>query len=561
MFRHVWSRCATRSGRAPLGRRESRGLMWPLRGAAIAATVMGVLVASSAGAQASGSFCGANGSFAEAGGNATCTYSSTGSQDTFAVPLGVDQLTISAVGGQGAPGGDTGSGALDASTGGFGDNVTDTIAVTPGQVLYVEVGGNGSAGGFNGGGSGGSGTYAFGGTGGGSSDVRTCSESASTCPDGSASTLASRLLVAAGGGGGGAGDAPNAGGNGGGAETAGSAATDSRGTAGGGQPGTSSGGGAAGTGGGYNAVNGSGGTEGSGGQGADASSIDFYAGGGGGGGGLYGGGGAGTTGYDAGGGGGGSDLVPAGGASSADTTGVPLVSITFPAPATLGSVTAPASGLAGTAISGSTVSVSLSGGQAPSGSITFKVFGPQSSAPSDCASGGTTVGAASVSGDGTYSPSTGFTPSSGGDYWWYASYGGDSSNGAIDSGCGSSMAETVVSAPVVVSSPPPPPPSKTSIGTTRARVRHGKVKITLGCSMTSSSGCAGKLVLMAKHGHAKATVVAQHAYKLTQHKGVVTLKLTKAGRKLLARHHRLRVTAEAKPAGQTTVSRTVTLIA
>ena len=67
--------------------------------------------------------------------------------------------------------------------------------------------------------------------------------------------------------------------------------------------------------------------------------------------------------------------------------------------------------------------------------VTFKVFGPQSSAPSDC-SGGTTVGTASVSGNASYSPSAGFTPGSVGDYWWFASYGGDSNNTSTNSGCG-----------------------------------------------------------------------------------------------------------------------------
>jgi hypothetical protein len=76
----------------------------------------------------------------------------------------------------------------------------------------------------------------------------------------------------------------------------------------------------------------------------------------------------------------------------------------------------------------------------------FKVFGPQSSAPSSCGSGGATVATASVTGNGTYNPSAGFTPSGAGNYWWYASYGGDSNNNAAASTCGASMAETVVAA-------------------------------------------------------------------------------------------------------------------
>jgi hypothetical protein len=54
------------------------------------------------------------------------------------------------------------------------------------------------------------------------------------------------------------------------------------------------------------------------------------------------------------------------------------------------------------------------------------------------------VGTASVSGDGTYHPSGGFLPPSPGDYWWYASYGGDTSNGPAASACGTAMPETAV---------------------------------------------------------------------------------------------------------------------
>jgi outer membrane protein OmpA-like peptidoglycan-associated protein len=106
---------------------------------------------------------------------------------------------------------------------------------------------------------------------------------------------------------------------------------------------------------------------------------------------------------------------------------------------------APSSGTAGTKIDASSVSGVLSGGASPSGTVTFTVFGPQASAPTDC-SGGTSVGTASVTDNDTYNPSAGFTPSGAGDYWWYASYGGDSNNNAADSGCGVSMAETVVGA-------------------------------------------------------------------------------------------------------------------
>ena len=60
----------------------------------------------------------------------------------------------------------------------------------------------------------------------------------------------------------------------------------------------------------------------------------------------------------------------------------------------------------------SSISATLAGGSAPSGTVTFTVFGPQTSPPSSCTSGGTTVGTANPYGDGTYHPSAGLTPPS-----------------------------------------------------------------------------------------------------------------------------------------------------
>ena len=105
------------------------------------------------------------------------------------------------------------------------------------------------------------------------------------------------------------------------------------------------------------------------------------------------------------------------------------------------SVSGPLGGaFAGSPIAASSISATLTAGSALTGTITFTVFGPQSSPPSSCASGGATVGTASVSGSGSYHPSAGFTPPSPGDYWWYASYGGEPAT----STCGAGMAETSV---------------------------------------------------------------------------------------------------------------------
>jgi hypothetical protein len=101
------------------------------------------------------------------------------------------------------------------------------------------------------------------------------------------------------------------------------------------------------------------------------------------------------------------------------------------------SVSGPAGGTAGTAISGSAISAALaaSSGTNATGTITFKYF-QQSTAPSTCTSGGTTIGTAAVTaGNGNYSPNAGFTPTVAGNYWLYASYPGDANNNNAASAC------------------------------------------------------------------------------------------------------------------------------
>ena len=235
----------------------------------------------------------------------TCTYSPTGAEDTFEVPGGVSTIHVVATGAPGAVG-------LVGGSAGRGAQVSGDLTVTPGQTLYVNVGGAPSLpsdpaggdclpdvaciGGFNGGGTGGG----SGGGGGGASDVRTVSRT-------EAVSLDSRLIVAGGGGGSGrgGGTCQLLGGNGGDAGLDGGdgpwCGSLDGGT--GGDAGGQSAGGVGGSPGGEN------GSLGLGGNGGGNS-------GGGGGGGYYGGGGGGTivmapaNQAPAGGGGGGSNLVP-----------------------------------------------------------------------------------------------------------------------------------------------------------------------------------------------------------------------------------------------------------
>jgi hypothetical protein len=185
--------------------------------------------------------------------------------------------------------------------GGAAADVIGNVSVTPGQTLYVEVGGpgqsggEGGAGGFNGGADSGGGNA---GGGGGGSDIRTLPESAGLLlEDG-------RLIVAAGGGGSGSNGEASAGGAGGAAGSEG-AATETGDPGGGAGTGTEGGAGGLG-------FFGTGGNGQLGSGGIGGLSEPTGGPGGGGGGGYYGGGGGGGGVVSGGGGGGGgSSLVPA----------------------------------------------------------------------------------------------------------------------------------------------------------------------------------------------------------------------------------------------------------
>ena len=110
------------------------------------------------------------------------TFSYTGAEQQYTVPARISAVTITAIGA-------IGSEYYDSGPAGLGASVTATVPVTPGETLYVEVGGSGFTEDFDGGGTGN-------GSGGGASDVRTCS--LSSC---SLSSDDTRLVVAGGGGG------------------------------------------------------------------------------------------------------------------------------------------------------------------------------------------------------------------------------------------------------------------------------------------------------------------------------------------------------------------------
>jgi hypothetical protein len=273
---------------------------------------------------------------------APTTFGHTGAERSYTVPAGITSVRVTATGapgGAGAPG-PTRPGVV----GGLGAVAAADLAVKPGEVLYVEVGGpgtdgsasGGGLGGWNGGGLGGrsfGGDGSFGGGGGGASDVRFCSINATDCLV-VQSSEASRLLVAGGGGGGGA-DQFNDGPGGAGGDGAESGAPGHAASGGGGGGATPAAAGAGGAGGGCAVateygMSGLGGGLGAGGIGGYGIAGRDDAWGGGGGGGYYGGGGGGDGCEDgAGGGGGGSSYGPAGAMFGTAARGADTPSVTI----------------------------------------------------------------------------------------------------------------------------------------------------------------------------------------------------------------------------------------
>jgi hypothetical protein len=377
--------------------------------------------------------------------NGQTTFNAPGSY-TYNVPANVCSVTVDAFGARGGRSGDIGV------SGGLGGGAHATFPVTPTELLQVNVGGRGGggdfgpvggSGGFNGGAKGGNGTTYAGGSGsgggggGGASDVR-------RAPN----TLLDRLIVAGGGGGGG--NKNNLGGSGGGTSGGAGAGVGSPSPiGGGGGGGTQTTGGLGGSPGTSTLGNGSPGglgTFGSGGVGGDATA--FQAGpGGGGGGGWYGGGGGGGAAValaDGGGGGGGSGFGPIG---VAFTTGVGIgegmVTITPGLACPKLTTTATL-----TAIIGGTISdtAHLSGGDAPTGLITFQLFGPDDI---NCAIASLKfIDTQPVDhGNGDYT-SRSFLTVLPGTYHWVASYGGDANNNPAFTACNDPGETSTVTAPI-----------------------------------------------------------------------------------------------------------------
>jgi hypothetical protein len=138
-------------------------------------------------------------------------------------------------------------------------------------------------------------------------------------------------------------------------------------------------------------------------------------------------------------------LGDTGNSPAASGCGTESVTITKASPAI---ATAPSQGATvGTAV---TDTATLAGGDNPTGTITFQLYGP--SATATCSTTPVFDQTVPVNGDGRYdSPS--FTPSEAGTYWWTASYGGDPNNNQIASACDQEQVTLTKAFPAITTTP------------------------------------------------------------------------------------------------------------
>jgi hypothetical protein len=203
-------------------------------------------------------------------------------------------------------------------------------------------------------------------------------------------------------------------------------------------------------------------------------------------------------------------------------------------------LSAPSPVIVGTAISASSITATLSSAFKATGTITFKVAGPQGGPPQDasaCASG-PTVGTASVSGNGAYNPSATFTPTEVGNYWWYATYGGDSNNQRTPP-CGSVLTETVAL-------------------TRAAAMPHVLTFQVFGTTVAVTINCGGipcdlQLTLKAR-GTTVGTAEATMAAGQTKH---VRVELNGTGEHRLKKARKLRTTLKVTQSGTVIATKTV----
>lgn len=115
----------------------------------------------------------------------------------------------------------------------------------------------------------------------------------------------------------------------------------------------------------------------------------------------------------------------------------------------------------------------LSGGNAPTGTITFRLYGPNNAT---CGGPAAFTTSANVAGNGSY-PSASFTPPATGTYRWTAEYSGDARNNGASSPCNAAN-ESVAVTPFV-----PPAPTATFTGNV-----PGPITVGFGQSVVITGG-------------------------------------------------------------------------
>jgi hypothetical protein len=85
----------------------------------------------------------------------------------------------------------------------------------------------------------------------------------------------------------------------------------------------------------------------------------------------------------------------------------------------------------------------LSGGNSPTGTITFTLFGPDNA---NCSGSPIFTSVRTVSGNGSVT-SASFTPTAAGTYRWRAEYSGDSNNAAVTGACNAANELVTVTSP------------------------------------------------------------------------------------------------------------------
>ncbi len=122
----------------------------------------------------------------------------------------------------------------------------------------------------------------------------------------------------------------------------------------------------------------------------------------------------------------------------------------------------------------------LSGAFNPTGSITFKLYGPDNAT---CSGQSIFINVVDVDGSGSYPTSQAFTPSATGIYRWIASYSGDANNNAVAGACNDENETASVSTPHIRA-------EKTVDGVHASQAKPGDV-LTFRITVTNTGDAAG----------------------------------------------------------------------